>query len=124
MSQHASGVSDMGLTCYCGGEYEWFYEGPNDYETLQTKRSRKCCSCGGKIEIGDVVTSFCCYREPRSDYEENRFGDQVPLADKFMCEPCSDLYFSLTELGFCITLGDEMRELAREYAEVYGKRGE
>lgn len=30
------------------------------------------------------------------------------------------MYWSLDELGFCITLGEEMRELTREYAEVYG----
>ena len=37
-----------------------------------------------------------------------------------MCETCSDLYFSLLELGFCINLGDDMSELVKDYAEYYG----
>lgn len=117
-------MSDMGLTCSCGDGYEWFYEGPKDYSVLDTKRSRKCESCGDRIELGETVGKFHCYRPPRSEYEESRFNEEVPLASKYMCEECTGLWFSLTELGFCITLGNEsMRELTAQYAEVYGKRG-
>lgn len=46
-------------------------------------------------------------------------GNEVPMPTWFMCERCGDLYYSLTELGFCISLGsDDMRDLVREYAEM------
>lgn len=107
----------MGLSCECGGDYDWYYTEPNDFSTLTTKRSRKCCSCEIKIKVGDTVGSFDCWRPPRSDYEERRFGDEIPMADKYMCEECTGLFFSLTELGFCVTLGSNMRNLAKEYGE-------
>jgi hypothetical protein len=49
-------------------------------------------------------------------------GNEVPMTPKWMCERCGDLYFSLTELGFCVSLDDDMRELVKEYAETYGRK--
>ena len=36
----------------------------------------------------------------------------------YACEECSDMYFNLTELGFCINLPDNFRKLVREYADM------
>ncbi len=111
----------MTLTCDCGGWEDWDfrYEDPQE-TTLKTKRPRKCASCGGKINVGDTCVRFPRFRKSRSVIEERIFGDDVQLADWHMCETCGDLFWSLRELGFCIYLGDNMRELVREYAEVYG----
>lgn len=116
----------MGLTCECGDfDSDWYWQDVSDYKPLNTKRSRKCCSCGDKIRPGDTCISFDRYRAPseRANYIEERiYGDEVPLPDWFMCERCADLFNSLSELGFCIGLGQDMRELAREYAAVYGPK--
>ena len=112
----------MSLSCSCDDNGEWWYYGPKDYITMSVARRKRCVSCRELIGIGAVATRFDRMREPRSWIEESIHGTEVLLPPKFMCERCSDLYFSLTELGFCVNLGDEMRELAREYAEIYGPK--
>ena len=113
----------MPLSCECGDDYEWFYHKPDDYSTLAASRRKRCVSCGSLIDLGAVVGTFECHRPPRHDIEENIYGDEVPMADKFMCERCVDLFFSLDDLGFCLTLGENMLELAKDYAELYGPGG-
>jgi hypothetical protein len=116
-------VGIMSLSCYCD-DYDgsgWYYYGPEDYMTLNTKRSRKCCSCKSKIKPGDLCTKFV--REKYNDdmsVEYRIYGDTMELAPYWMCEECSDLYFNLDELGFCITIGngESMRSLTREYAAM------
>ena len=114
----------MSLSCSCDDGGEWWYYGPKDYITMPVARRKRCVSCRELIGVGAVATRFDRGREPCSWVEESIHGSDgvVDLPPKFMCERCSDLYFSLTDLGFCITLGDEMRELVREYAEVYGPK--
>ena len=119
----------MGLTCSCP-EWEgegWGYWGPDDYTTLQTKRRRRCCSCKKFIDIGAICTEFTRYRYPRTDMEAKIYGEEaeLPLASWYMCEECSDLFFSFEGLGFCVMLGgDSMQELLRAYVEEYGPRKE
>ena len=108
----------MSLSCSCDGDYDWWYTTSGDYAPLSTKRSRKCCSCRERIPVGALSVAFDCYKFPENDIEERIYCDEVPLAPKFMCERCGDLYNSFDELGFCIKLGDDMRELVREYAEM------
>ena len=112
----------MPLTCDSDGDYDWFYESPADYSTLATKRSRKCCSCKSRIAIGDTVLKFRCYRGPQHDIEESIYGDEVPMADKFMCESCGDQFYNLDALGFCISLGENMKHLLAEYVDVYVRK--
>lgn len=113
----------MSLSCSCDDEFDWYYLEPSDFSTLTTKRSRKCCSCGSRIAVGSDCARFERYRAPVTDIEERIQGDEVPLADKWMCEECGGLYFSLTDLGFCINLGSEnMRSLVQEYADTYGQQ--
>jgi len=98
----------MTLSCSCEfDDLEWFYNSPTDYQTLDTVRRRRCYSCKNQIELGAITTKFESYRMPRTDIEERIYGDdgEVPMASKYMCEECSDLFFSLTELGYCFTLG-------------------
>lgn len=113
----------MSLSCYCGDDYEWWYNPPNDYSYLDTKRSRKCCSCGERIAVGELQATFECWKFAEHEVERRIYGDDgMPLAAKHMCERCADLYYSLEALGYCITLGDDMRDLVAEYAELHQRR--
>lgn len=110
----------MSLSCECGdgdGE-EWWYEA-DGYSTLDTERRRRCVSCKDMIAVGAIVAKFHRARATLTDVEERIYDDgEVPLAPKFMCERCADLYFSLAELGYCIQPDDDMRELVKEYAQM------
>jgi hypothetical protein len=113
----------MGLSCDCGGgDYAWWYEPPDDYCKLTTKRRRRCFSCKELIDIGATAAKFDRWREYRNDIEWRIYGDDVPLSPEYFCEECADLFFSLDELGFCITLteGESMKDLVSEYHEFYG----
>lgn len=106
----------MSLSCECWEDYEWYYEAPDDYTTFNKKRRKRCHSCKTLIEIGSTCTEFECWHPPNNDIEERIHGDEVYTANKFLCEKCSDIYFSLSELGFCVTL-TSMQELLEEYQE-------
>lgn len=112
----------MPLTCECVSDgSDWYYEEPDDYTRLTTKRSRTCCSCLTKISVDDVVVQWFRWRPPtdRCNYiEESIYGDEVPLAPWYMCEGCGDQYFNLKELGFCISPDENMLSLVSEYAEL------
>lgn len=113
----------MGLSCECyfgDYDYEFMYMKPDDYTTLQTSKRKRCYSCKSLIGLGAVCVEFTCHRPFNSDIEERIYGDEVPIADKHFCETCSDIYFSLDALGFCISLGN-MHDLLNEYHEDYGK---
>lgn len=117
----------MSLSCDCEFDYsivDWWYEGPTDYSLAPVLgRRKRCCSCGQLIHPRDIRVEFRRFRNP-TEWEDwflgwSAEGGEATLASWFMCEECGDLYFSLDELGFCVSLGDNMRELTREYAEVY-----
>lgn len=113
----------MSLSCYCDvDDADWYYEAGDNFSLLDTKRSRKCCSCGAKLTPGSEVLRFMRYRHAAYDsIEEKIFGEgnEIYLADWFMCETCGGLYMALNELGFCCDLGhDDMRELAKEYGQM------
>ena len=115
----------MSLSCYCdydpdAGDVLWNW--PADYSVLDTKRSRKCCSCGERIEVGELVARFSRYKVPESDIEVKIYGetdeDGPPRASVYHCERCADLMYSLYELGYCINIYEDMRELVNEYSEL------
>ena len=100
----------MSLFCSTGGDYDgcdWWWYPPADEAPLNTKRSRKCCSCGEKVGVGDTARRILRFRPP-TEFEETRgiACDEVPLADWYLCETCGDLADSLSELGFCYHLGN------------------
>lgn len=113
----------MGLTCGVYGDIDgadwWLYE-PSDEVPLVTKRSRKCCSCDGKISVGETARKVRRFR-PATDWEECRgLGDEVEIAAWYLCEICGDLSESLTELGFCYDLGDGQESLQQQIAQYRG----
>lgn len=111
----------MSLSCECNTDYDYgyYYTQPNDYSNLQTKRRKRCMSCNGLIDIGAICLIFPTWRSPNSDIEERIYGDEVGLADKYMCEDCGDIFFNLVNLGFCINTGIPMKEQLREYQNDY-----
>jgi len=115
------GISIM-LSCTCTEWYGegWYYWPPNDFTTLQSKLSRKCCSCNKRIKVGDECVKFLRSRAPRSDIEERIHGDEVPLAPWYMCQWCGEMYLTLEELGYCHGLGDSMVETMQEYWDMTG----
>lgn len=112
----------MSLSCSCDfDDPEWWYESPDDFTQLATKRGRKCCSCGTKIKPGDDVMKFRRWRSPsdRCNYiEESIYGDEVPLAAWFMCETCGGLYMSVKDLGMCCDIEENIAAQIREYREA------
>jgi hypothetical protein len=113
----------MPLFCGCDDTPDEWYLPPGDYSSMPPRKRRtRCRSCRRLISSGDLVAKFECFRWATSEVEERIHGDIVALAPEFMCEECADLFFSLHELGFCIALGEDMRELVKEYAAEYGPR--
>ena len=110
----------MSLTCERDGgdECEWYYHQPKDFSTLNTKRSRKCCSCGTKIKPSAPVLPFDRFRPAASDVEERIHGGEVPLATMYMCEKCGDQAMNLNELGYATPPGENMFDLLAQYVEL------
>jgi len=110
----------MSLFCDSGGfdtdGYDWWWCQPADEEPLETKRSRKCCSCDVKIGVGETARKVLRFRPPtESEAARGIAYDEVSLSSWYLCEKCGDLAYSLSELGFCYSLGDT--SLAEQIAE-------
>lgn len=110
----------MSLSCTCDfdGDSDRYYETADDFSALDTKRSRKCCSCKTKVKPGDEVLKLRRYRDPsdRCNYiEESIYGDEVPLAPYYMCETCGGLYFAVQDLGMRCDIERDLKVQIREY---------
>ena len=68
---------------------------------------------------------FARWRSPVWEIEERIYGDggEVWLATWYLCDRCAGLYESLTSLGFCNILGDNLIEACREYAQMQRDAG-
>lgn len=114
------------LSCHCPecDDAEWFYTPPENYELIPhriSNRRFRCASCKQLIDHGSTVIRFERTRPAASAIEERIFGEHsyaVPIAPLFWCERCADLYWSLTELGYCVGPEEDVRELVKEYAEL------
>lgn len=112
------------LACSCDDDSDWWYEPSNGVAPLATKRWRKCCSCGDRINPGEDCKSFRRWRQPEPDsIAERIYGDEEPLTTWYMCDRCAGLYESLDSLGFCIGLPANMVEMCREYGEMQRDAG-
>ena len=110
------------LSCDCS-EYDgdgWYYYHPNGFDTFSRDRRKRCCSCDHLLQSGDICIKFPRRRASRSDVEERIRGDEVTLASWYMCEWCGEMFFNLTALGYCINLGDSMKETLEDYWELTG----
>lgn len=64
--------------------------------------------------------AFERYRSPLSDIEERIQGDEVSLADWYLCESCGEIFLNLNAIGYCYYLGDDIRENLKEYWDLTG----
>lgn len=122
----------MPLNCrYDPGDYldydEWHHGPTGDYYTImpKLKRRKRCASCGKLIAAGATCTEFLISRAPRSGIEYSIYGDGengVPKASRWLCESCSDIYFSLDDLGFDVGPYEDLRETLKDYQAI--KRSE
>lgn len=114
----------MPLTCECPeiDNAAWYYDPPADFTVLDTSRRKRCSSCGKLIDVGAECLKFHRWRGPRSDVEEWIYGDEIPLADWWMCEKCGEHFLNLEALGYCISPDENVMELLLEYQEMTGFR--
>lgn len=115
----------MGLSCECDGDYEpgtIVCYAPSDYQPMHARRRQRCLSCKELIDVGATAAKIPTYKVPEYDIEVQIYGEcgEIPRADRWYCERCADLFFSLDELGFCVNPHDDMRQLVKDYAEFYG----
>ena len=112
----------MSLSCDCGyGDYDYYYRPDNDLTPLESTRRKRCLSCSSVIDHGEECLKFHNWRPTKTDIEESIHGDEVQLANTYMCEECAGLYWALEERGFCIGLGEEsMKDMVKEYHDLYG----
>ncbi len=111
----------MSLACECDMDCDWYYTAPKDFTELTTSKRQRCCSCRNLIDVGAISLTFESWRNPRDEIEKRIYGEdgEVPMANKYMCESCGDIYFNLTALDFCVNLGDSMKYLMIEYKYNY-----
>lgn len=114
----------MSLSCTCnewdGEPGSWFYYPPKDFSKLETKRRKRCKSCEMLIDIGADCLIFERERASEYEIEERLYGDTVTISPYYMCGPCGEIYFNLTEAGFCMAPNESMAENLQEYHELTG----
>jgi len=109
------------------GPWYWMPSTP-DYEPAPVLRRRKRCkSCNTLINPGDDCTNHPRWTFPRTEVEAMIVGGgvedwdvEIPLAPTTLCEECSDIFFSLQELGFCVYPCEDMKLLLSDYQSEYG----
>lgn len=88
------------------------------YITFAGRRATRCWSCDDRIRPGDTCTEFQRLRAP-TDFECDRLNwredEGVPLAPRHICERCGDIYWSLTELGFCVFPNENQLDMLNDY---------
>ena len=114
----------MSLSCSCN-EWDgdgWYYFPPKDFETLNTKRARRCRSCNAVIMPGQDCVSFLRFRAAKDEVEEKIYGDtdEIPMATWYQCAKCGEYALNLSALGFCVPPDENMFSLLREYQEMTG----
>lgn len=119
----------MGLTCTCndwdGDPGTWCFYVPEDFTQFNLPRRKRCSSCNCLIDKGADCLEFERERVPYTEIEANITGeDQIQIASLFLCEKCGEYYLNLSDLGYCISPLDDVRELLKEYHELVGFNAE
>lgn len=108
------------LSCSCDDYFDTWYYPPDDFSKFDRKRRKRCVSCKELIDIGSDCIEFEMFCSPRSDIEESIWGDEVPMASKYMCEKCGEIFLNLSALGYCITIGNNIKEDLEDYWDMTG----
>lgn len=114
----------MSLSCSCDYDLEpgdRYFEPEDDFTPIpETRRRKRCFSCRSKIDPQTPVIKLPHFKCVETDIEEKIYGDVVPLADKFLCEECGEIYLNLSSLGYECLFNNTMQENIREYWEETG----
>jgi len=114
----------MGLSCSCGDfDIEpgtWYWEDNSSLKPMDRRARRvKCCSCKKIINDDDLVVEFYRYMPLDEDSITYKIhGEARQLASWYECEECTDLREALEELGYCVNLGEYMKDLIAEHNEI------
>jgi hypothetical protein len=108
------------LGCTCNFDFDSYYYPADDFTEFICLRRKRCVSCNSLIKFTADCLQFTCCRIPYSAIEEIIHGDEVPMADKYMCEKCGEIFLNLDAIGYCMNLGADMREELREYWNLTG----
>lgn len=107
----------MGLFCEYRDDLdpEWWFDYHRDEAPLATKRSRKCCSCGGRIAPGEIARRIPRWRKSTEWEQDRGLSDERPMSNLYFCETCGDLADSINEAGFEFTVGESLKAQIAEY---------
>lgn len=115
----------MSLSCRCDFEFDYWAEPDTDFSI--SSEACRCHSCGQRIKAGDTVLKFTCWREADDDSDDpldveaiENGSYQVDYPDEFHCERCGEIYMNLSDAGYCLSSGDHMPSLLKEYQALTG----
>lgn len=110
------------LSCECdsGCDYE-----PGDTYYMsekgscpKTKRPKKCCDCGKKVETDvDDLDVFVWHRLTQKQYDDGDEGGRT-RSRAYRCETCTGLADTLEELGYCRPGINQLKYAMRDYREM------
>lgn len=125
----------MTLSCSCDYDWEpepgaWLIDWNQDwdFEPLDSKRRKRCASCGVLIDIGAQAIKYNRFRYPYTEAESRINGRDwydweepwIPKAPIYHCEKCGEIFLNLHSLGFnCVDPNENMRSSLAEYIELY-----
>ena len=103
------------------GDVMWFE--PEKLEPMLGRRSRRCRSCKSLVRPGTLAACIVRYKVPKTDIELSIYGEDcydsgVPRASHYVCQDCSNIFFFLQSFHYVIDLREDLRELAKEHAEL------
>lgn len=116
------------LSCSCDYELDspgaWAYYPPKDFTKLDTKRRKRCCSCGQLIDVGGECLNFQRERAAYTDIEVRISGEIVGMAPLYMCEACGEIFLNLDALHYCLDITKPMAGYLDEYHRLTGFKKE
>ena len=110
----------MSISCGCdydgGDEFAWYYH-INAPKPLETKRSRKCCSCSERIHPGKQSSEVVRWRNPRDEIEEKIYGNggEISVSSWYLCPHCSGLAEIIQNQGACFDIGYDIESQLIEF---------
>ena len=118
----------MGLSCDCNwdpclSDFDWLWRPPSDFTTYKSKRGQKCVSCGDMVRLSDDCAYIERVRAPTEFEYEKLNLEEVNLAYWVWCGSCAGLAFSLSDLGYCFEIDDNMPALVKEHAAAQSEKG-
>lgn len=116
----------MPLTCECpgfdGADSNWYEDEVMDYVYNGAAGDDNCSSCYAAMRPGEVGSnrSKMGYEEDLDWSGDSEFGKEMFIEDVWLCNWCSNVYESLSELGFCVGPEEDVRSLLVSYQDEYG----